>query len=207
MLQILEQWDHEWFFLINSNHHPVFDFLFGSLTYLGHEIVLPLIVFAIILKKIPKQNLKKVLLLTIISFLVCGGISQGIKSKAKRHRPARYFYDQVKATGAVRDRGMEHVDFMRMHGVDIHIVGPRLKHRSFPSGHTTTAFSGAAILWILFGGRWVLAFLFALMVGYSRVYVSAHFPLDVIVGALIGTIFTVPIMLYGKKKLLAKTQI
>ena len=61
--------------------------------------------------------------------------------------------------------------------------------RSFPSGHTTTAFSTAASL-TLATKKWYIAvpaFVWATGVGYSRIYLGQHYPSDVMMGALVGT--------------------
>ena len=69
----------------------------------------------------------------------------------------------------------------------------RLFENSMPSGHTQTAFTVASVLvWALskasklrvWNGAAVL--LVASIVGLSRIYVGAHFPVDVVVGALVG---------------------
>ena len=58
---------------------------------------------------------------------------------------------------------------------------------SFPSGHTAVAFAAATVLtWLVPRGAPAF-FALALAIGYSRIYVGVHWPLDVIGGAVIGT--------------------
>jgi membrane-associated phospholipid phosphatase len=58
--------------------------------------------------------------------------------------------------------------------------------QSFPSGHTAVAFALALSVGLLWP-RWRLPLLvFALAVGASRVIISAHYPADVIGGALVA---------------------
>lgn len=58
---------------------------------------------------------------------------------------------------------------------------------SFPSGHAANNFAVAAVATVFFRRWGWLVFLSALLVSYSRVYVGSHWPLDVLVSALIGT--------------------
>ncbi len=57
---------------------------------------------------------------------------------------------------------------------------------SFPSGHTTTAFTIAIILGHFSPLLWPLALLLATLVGLSRIALGAHFPSDVVAGMLLG---------------------
>ena len=57
---------------------------------------------------------------------------------------------------------------------------------SFPSGHAATSFACAAVLAWLVPRLAVPAFVLAAAIGYSRIYVGVHYPLDVLGGAALG---------------------
>jgi undecaprenyl-diphosphatase len=59
---------------------------------------------------------------------------------------------------------------------------------AFPSGHTSAAFAAATV--IAWASRRLAApaYLLAALVAWSRVYVGVHWPLDVIGGAVLGTL-------------------
>ena len=68
------------------------------------------------------------------------------------------------------------------------IIGPTLSHSSFPSGHTMAIFTIAGLA-ALHYARLVpglLLFTLALIGGFSRTVVGAHWPMDVFVGAFAG---------------------
>ena len=70
------------------------------------------------------------------------------------------------------------------------IVGYRARGRSFPSGHTSQSFFIATLMvqhfhtsiWLA-----ILLYTIALLVGITRMYVGAHYPRDVLAGAILGS--------------------
>jgi len=65
-------------------------------------------------------------------------------------------------------------------------ISKKGESRSFPSTHATNVFGGATFLSMILPRAWTIFFIFAMMVGYSRIYLGIHYPLDVIGGAAIG---------------------
>jgi undecaprenyl-diphosphatase len=57
---------------------------------------------------------------------------------------------------------------------------------AFPSGHTTVAAATVAALWLLDRRLSAVAAAFAVLEGFTRVYVGAHYPHDVIGAALLA---------------------
>ena len=72
------------------------------------------------------------------------------------------------------------------------IIGRREKGDSFPSGHTTQIFFLMTL--IIHGFRLGMGESFALyavaaLVGFTRIYVGAHYPRDVIAGIVLGSVW------------------
>jgi membrane-associated phospholipid phosphatase len=151
------------FWFLNHQHSYPGDFLLKYITRLGDGLLL--IVAAIIVIALGKRKLG---VLLILSFLLSGLMAQIIKRANPEPRPGAYF-TQVDA----------------IHKVDGTILMGR---NSFPSGHTTSAFSFFAVL--AFASRnyaiQFFYFLLAVSVAYSRIYLGQHFFKDVFAGAILG---------------------
>src|SRR5579864_46623 len=69
------------------------------------------------------------------------------------------------------------------------VIGKKPGSWSFPSGHTGSSFASAWILSTVWPEAWPGFFGIASTVGFSRIYVGAHYPGDVASGALLGMLF------------------
>lgn len=79
------------------------------------------------------------------------------------------------------------------------IIGWRERGLSFPSGHTAQTFFMTTLLVqylhlnaLLIG----MVYLAAVLVGFTRVYVGAHYPRDVLAGAILGSVWGLLIGLF-----------
>ncbi|MDY0811782.1 phosphatase PAP2 family protein [Kitasatospora purpeofusca] len=66
---------------------------------------------------------------------------------------------------------------------------------SFPSNHTVIAFAAAAALCLVDRRIGAVAAVAAVLMGASRVWVGVHYPHDVLVGAVVGVLVAVPLVL------------
>lgn len=62
------------------------------------------------------------------------------------------------------------------------------EYAGLPSGHATTAFSVLVAFGVLFPRARPVLLLYAVLIVISRVVVTAHYPTDVVAGALVGTV-------------------
>jgi undecaprenyl-diphosphatase len=71
---------------------------------------------------------------------------------------------------------------------------------SFPSGHAATSFAAATMLSFAFPRLAPFLCVLAAAVGFSRVYVGVHYPLDVIGGAVLGALIAVVLKLLVNRR-------
>ncbi len=65
----------------------------------------------------------------------------------------------------------------------------RESERSFPSGHTTTAFAAMTTVFLTCRKKYSwTALVFAALVGFTRLYLVVHYPTDVLGGIVVGVV-------------------
>lgn len=167
----------------NAWHGPVGDVLFPYLTYLGDGWIFAVVLLPTLI--LDRGKFFALLILALLTLFTTAGLKEAFKEVP---RPTKYFEDKEPQLPTVE-------------GVHLH------HFRSFPSGHTTTAFAALGFLAFLFPRRnsQLLCFLGAGLAGFSRIYLQQHFVRDVVAGALLGSILLILALLLmqywsGKRK-------
>jgi membrane-associated phospholipid phosphatase len=156
------------YFTVNGVNSPLADFLAPFATDLGNGWSAVAVAAILVLFSYRKA------LIVATAYAVTAIIAQIVKYIFDAPRPKLYFNDRLGRIHFVKG-----VDILRLH--------------SFPSGHTVTAFSLAVLFTYWSRNKiWGPVFLLiAILVGYSRMYLSEHFFEDVTAGSIIGVILTV----------------
>ncbi len=155
---------NESFFLINGNHNSYLDFFFKYFTHAGDGWMwAALALFCIFFKK-------KYIIAVVAGVVISTLLAQLLKRVVfpEELRPITYLSENF----------------------PVHIVDgvKMMRNYSFPSGHTTAAFTMALLLAHIINKKtWsIILPLLALLAGYSRVYLAQHFLTDVLAGICIG---------------------
>lgn len=152
------------FLMINGNHSTRADYFFNYVTYLGDGLIwVPLFVYTLAYKR-------DFFIAVLTALVICTLITHFCKRVvfADEPRPLRLLQDLARAVPLMAGRDSY--------------------SNSFPSGHTSTAFTFALLLAFLVRRNFAMFVfpLLAFLVGYSRVYLAQHFVTDVLVGSVIG---------------------
>jgi membrane-associated phospholipid phosphatase len=163
------------FLVINQYNSPYLDNVFRFWTFLGDGLIwIPLFAYVLIFRR-------DYLVAVLAGLIICTILTQVMKKVVfpEDYRPIVILGNKVRTIPGY---------FMN-------------RNHSFPSGHTSTAFTFALLMaFIMKKNLWVYFFpLVAFFVGYSRVYLAQHFVTDVFAGMLIGVISScLAILIYEK---------
>lgn len=157
---------NDFFLLLNNDLGKAADIFFAFWTNLGDGVIW-VIVAGLVLKYRKKQ-----FPLLIATIVISTLITQLTKIYVIPAEP--------RPTVAIKDINLIHT----VADVELHTA------YSFPSGHTAAAFCIFFIGCLLIDKRWVVpvGFAYALLVGYSRIYLAQHFPLDVGAGMFVAIV-------------------
>lgn len=179
MIETLNNIDTELFIYLNSIRSVFFDYFFGFFSNNISFVILILISVLFLGIKELKKNWWVLIILVALSFLLADRISVlCFKDVFERLRPSH---------------ALENVYLVKLKGLEL-VYDHKGGLYGFVSSHAANAFSLATIF-ILIGRKYriyvITIALWALIVGYSRIYAGVHYPLDVICGGVLGIIIGV----------------
>jgi len=173
-MEYLVQFDHSLFALLNGSLTSGFlDWFMPFIT--DAKNWMPMIVLAwlaMVFSGRPRLRIMALAVLVSVVFtdLFCGQI---IKKAVGRRRPCAL---------------AQETDFK------CRLLLPMKTSKSFPSNHAANTAAFAAAVVTMCGWQAGLPFIaIAFLIGYSRVYVGVHFPLDVAAGWLIGSLLAIAV--------------
>jgi undecaprenyl-diphosphatase len=181
-LSELSEENIEWFYHINWGlDNPIFDFIMPIITIMGS--LYGWIIFSMVIYLFGGKFGRKVAILALIALFFSNVIVIVLKSVVGEPRP-----------------------FLTLPNVDLLVSADG---ESFPSGHTASAFAAATVIGLKYylesegRLRWLIypLMVLAFLVGFSRIYIGVHYPYDVVIGALIGTICALAVLKYQNKLL------
>ena len=167
---------HQW---LNGFHNFLLDSFFSWITLIGDGV------FAVLISLLFFIYDKKKGLFILSTFLISSLLAQLLKNFVFDDFMRPFYYIQ---SGSIQVPTIE--------GVKMH------SSNSFPSGHTTTIFALTTMISFFYQSKKIGFFLLliAVLVGYSRIYLSQHFLEDTLAGSIIGLVTSAIIFESFQKK-------
>ncbi|MES0349097.1 MAG: phosphatase PAP2 family protein [Desulfobacteria bacterium] len=175
MLEYLEKVDIRLFCLINKDgQNTLFDYVMPIVSNFNYFIV-PLVLWGLFLLRRKPLMVLGVILVVAFSDSLCYFV---LKPLLGRPRP----FDMLSAVHLYKGS-------WSITGTVSQVEG--LHSLSLPSSHATSVFAASFFLSYYMRPWLPFFYLVALMVAYSRVYIGVHYPFDVLLGAIVGSLMGV----------------
>lgn len=157
-------------------HNPITNPIFYVITTLGNAgwfwIVLAVLMLTVLPKKYKKAGLTMAIAL-ILSLIFCNGIM-------------KHLWARPRAFWVVGQNFVVGNEFENLYGIfnSIHDY-------SFPSGHSSASFAAAVSIFMWRKKEGSAALVLAVLIAFSRLYFTVHYPTDVLVGTITGALYGV----------------
>ncbi len=172
-------------------HNQFFNYFFSFFSLKGSSILVWLLVILIIIILEERKNPgiskrdKKFIILFSTTFLLTAFLSD-IVLKNIFMRPRPFDFAQGKPFTTIYNHLQLFSTFSCPHDF------------SFPSTHATTAFAAATVLTFFDKKRRWFYYLVAILISYSRIYLSCHYFFDVATGAILGYLISSLILKFNR---------
>lgn len=158
-MRFIQEMDNSILFFFQDLHFPLLDKIMVFITNLGNIGFIWFVVAAILLSTKKYRKYGFILCISIFASAFVGNLV--LKPFFERPRPCSAFPE-----------------------IPLLIKTPDAF--SFPSGHATSSFAAATILFFSNKKLGIAGFVLAALISLSRVYLFVHYPTDVFFGALLG---------------------
>ncbi|NLY19863.1 MAG: phosphatase PAP2 family protein [Tissierellia bacterium] len=165
MKKLFTKFDEFFINIINDRiKNPFLDVFFYRYTFLGGATFITVVTVLMIVLG-TDSGFRRLGLDALISQLLVGVVVQSLKKVFARERPYKILES-------------------------LNTFGINMRDYSFPSGHTAASFSLALIFSINYPYLTIPMFIYAFLIGVSRIYLGVHYPTDVMAGFIIGLIMS-----------------
>ena len=183
--QIMQQNDILFYFINRGLDNNFLDFLMPTITDFGSFVAMGII--CILLFIFGGEKGKKVAVLGLAALFVANVAVYFLKIIIAEPRP-----------------------FLVLPNVDQLVAENEIY--SFPSGHTASSFAVMVVIGLMYklnfkGKNYRLIYplvAFASVIAFSRVYIGVHYPLDVVFGALVGSLSALLVLKLGDNRFVNK---
>jgi undecaprenyl-diphosphatase len=162
MFEALLGWDERVFRLLNDAWlHPLLDRVMPWVSD-GRNYTIPFVLAAILILFVGRLRGLRFLALAAVSIVIADAIGNHVfKHAVLRTRPC-----------------------IALEGV--RLLAGCVNSPSFPSNHAVNASALATLATLSIPRLWLPAVVLVALVGYSRIYVGTHYPLDILGGSVLG---------------------